>query len=147
LRFIKDRVPSERTFIGNFPECVPKNIRFDAIVLGGIEYLLDDTEFTAMVSHARDFLKPGGTLILLSWSFYEPTVGNTLKYYVKEALVKVGFYNKKLQFWGYSRTPVELKRLIESNGFIEESVLIDGRLSRWETFAGLFSRDEKTVQV
>lgn len=145
LRFIKDRVPSERTFIGNFPECVPKDMRFDAIVLGGIEYLLDDVEFTAMVSHARSFLKPGGTLILLSWSFYEVTVNNTVRYYIKEALIKMGFYNKKLQLWGYNRTPGELKSVIKANGFIEKSIFIDRRLSRWATFVGLFSRDDKIL--
>lgn len=143
LRFIKLRVPADKTFIGAFPECIPNGVVFDAIILGGIEYLYNNDELSQLVEDARALLKPNGSLILISWSYYEINLYNIFKYYLKEALISMGFYNKKLQLWGYERTQNELKLLVESVGFAEEDVLIDRRMNKWETLIGRFSKNEK----
>ena len=132
-KYFDDDFPNNHIHVGNYPECIPKNLKFDTIIMGGIEYIFDDVSLERLASEVHRHLKPEGRLLMISWSFYKPSILSAAKYWAKECLVKLNFYRKSLQFWGFLRTKKELQYLFGRSGFDLLSSQEDRSVGEWNT--------------
>ena len=122
----------DNVYIGNFPDCIKASKKFDYILLGGIEYLFDDEQFTQLLINTKKFMKNDSKLIILSWSIEETNLLFKIRLFLKEILIKTGCLNPG-QFWGYCRTLKELINLITATGFEIELSKIDQSIKPWKT--------------
>ena len=132
-QYFDDSFPDDHIHIGNYPDCIAGDLKFDTIIMGGIEYIFDEDALENLISKIYDQLNPGGRLLLISWSFYEQSTLSKAKYWVKECLVKFKLYRKDGQFWGFLRTKEELQHTIEKVGFELLSSQKDRSVGEWNT--------------
>ncbi len=137
LRWVLPLVPSENVHIGFFPDCISHNEKYDFILLASVEYFLDDVEFSSLLCSVYERGLPGGTWLLIGWSFdtmsLTQRVSAGIKDLVRLVLDKVGI-RKRGQLWGYLRRPKEIHRAMRVAGFTH---LRDGTLdtdTRWDTY-------------
>jgi cyclopropane fatty-acyl-phospholipid synthase-like methyltransferase len=133
IQYFDDDFPADHIHIGNYPDCIPGSLKFDTIIMGGIEYIFDEDALENFISKIHEQLNPGGKLLIISWSFYERSALSKAKYLLKECLVKSKFYRKGLQFWGFLRTEEELKHTAEKVGFELQSSQKDYSVGNWNT--------------
>ena len=131
--YIDAKIPEEFIHIGLFPECLDKALKFDLIIMGGIEYIFDDRELEKFFTHVAEHLHPQGKLLLISWSFYETSLYSTLKHSIKDLLIRLPFFQKNKQFWGYLRTPDQLRKLARKAGLQILSSEKDESVGNWKT--------------
>lgn len=140
-RFFQDIVDSDSLHYGFFPDCIPVDLKFNFIILGGIEYVFNEVQFSSLLQDAHKRLKPGGCLILLSWSFYEPSLKSQVKHIIKTVLLKVGFLERsKSQLWGYLRSVDELVTVVQKHNFFLSEKKIDRSVKPWDTLFLAFDK-------
>ena len=139
--YIDANIPEECIHIGLFPECLDKALKFDLIIMGGIEYIFDDQELEKFLTQVADHLHPQGKLLLISWSFYERSLYSTVKHYIKELLIRLPLFQKNKQFWGYLRTQDQLKVLARKAGLQILSSEKDESVGDWKTLFLTLKRD------
>lgn len=71
MRWLRQRVPNERIYIGLPPACLPADVRYDMIYLSTVDYGIPTREFAHLLSELRAQLLPGGEIILLSLRFWK----------------------------------------------------------------------------
>lgn len=137
LRWILPLVPVENVHIGFFPDCISHNEKYDFVLLAGIEYFLDDVEFSKLLYSVHERLLPGGMCMLISWSFDTTRLPKRLvtgfKYLVRHVIDRAGLRTRG-QFWGYIRRPEEFYRAMSAAGFTH---ICDGTLdtnTNWDTY-------------
>jgi 2-polyprenyl-3-methyl-5-hydroxy-6-metoxy-1,4-benzoquinol methylase len=137
LRWVRPLVPSENVHIGLFPDCIPHNEKYDFVLLAGVEYFLDDVEFSNLLRSVHNRLLPGGMCMLISWSFDTMPLSHRLiegiKDFVRHVIYKV-IGKTRGQFWGYIRRPEAFHRAMRNTGFTH---LHDGMLDTntcWDTY-------------
>jgi len=137
LRWIVPLIPAENVHIGFFPDCIPHNDKYDFVLLAGVEYFLDNVEFSSLLRSVHERLLPGGMCMLISWSFDTMRLPQRLAAGIKDLfrlmLDKAGL-RPRGQFWGYIRRPEEFHQAIGAAGFTH---LRDGTLdtnTRWDTY-------------
>jgi phospholipid N-methyltransferase len=141
-RYYEDIVDQKNMFFGSFPECISNEIKFDFIILGGIEYVFNQTEFNNILRNAHSRLNKNGKLILLSWSFYQPSFLNEFKLILRASHTKVSIKNRqKSQLWGYMRSIDELRNEIEAAGFLFTDKDTDNSVKPWATLQLIFEKD------
>jgi len=119
-------------FIGNFPDCINTNNKFDYIILGGIEYLFNDVELENLLYNVKRFMHEKSKLIILSWSIEEESAVYQIKSIIKRVLIKIRLFNPG-QFWGYSRKLKELNSICEKTGFKIKIAKLDRTINPWTT--------------
>ncbi len=123
LRWIARQVPEQRIHIGLLPACVPDGSFYDVVFLSAVENCFDAEELVSLLKAVKARLLPGGRCLLFSVSFdyrVKPLRGLLRK--VKAALLLLGIttgLRGPRQFWGYIRSPLELKEAMRQAGFSE----------------------------
>lgn len=137
LRWVLPLMPSGSVHIGFFPDCILHNDKYNAILLSGVEYFLDDVEFTRLLHSVHERLLPRGLCMLISWSFDTMRLSQRfmagIKGFVQLVMDKSGVRTRG-QFWGYIRCPEEFHRAMRGAGFTH---LRDGKLdtkTSWDTY-------------
>ena len=130
--YSKEFLNPENIFIGNFPECIKSNKKFDYFLLGGVEYLFNDEQLIQFLINAKAFMKNDSKIIILSWSIEDTNLLFRVRLLIKEILIKTNFFNPG-QFWGYCRTLKELKKLVKAAGLQIETSKIDKSIKPWKT--------------
>lgn len=137
LKWIAPFIPAEKMHVGFFPDNLPHDDKFDFVILASVDYFLDDAELADLLRVVRGRLAPGGTCLLISWSFDNGNFVSSLKLSVKDFVrcIMDRMNVRKLgQFWGYIRHAKEYRRLMESAGFknIKDDLLDTG--TSWKTY-------------
>ena len=129
LRWILPSIDEDRVHVGFFPQCVPADRTYDAIILGGIDGVFDRDGWVSLLKSVRERLRPGGHCIILSWSHHAgrstlQAVVDTAKDAVKAVLDRTGIRSRG-QLWGFLRSPEELRSAVEAAGLelTEDGVL------------------------
>lgn len=139
LKWVSDSFKG-KIFIGEFPGCIPDNMVFDTILLVGIEYFFNNKEFQNFLTDVKKLLNENGKCIFISCSFYGENLLSFIKSfinnqrnYLSELVSKPAGFKKK-QFWGYMRTPKELKKIFYNAGM---KIMTDGickSYPKWKTY-------------
>lgn len=136
MRWLRQRVPNERIYIGLPPACLPADVRYDMIYLSTVDYGIPTREFAHLLSELRAQLLPGGEIILLSASLLEEDsfIGsfvNAIKIFIRGALHFLGI--RRQQFWGWRRTRKEYRDLFKQAGCanVQDGWLEDGFETYW----------------
>ena len=136
MRWLRQRVPNERIYIGLPPACLPADVRYDMIYLSTVDYGIPTREFAHLLSELRAQLLPGGEIILLSASLLEEDsfIGsfvNAIKIFIRGALHFLGI--RRQQFWGWRRTRKEYRDLFKQAGCanVQDGWLDDGFETYW----------------
>lgn len=125
-RWVEHEFGTDRKLTGTIPECVPKNVRFDLVYLGTVDYALDDHSLVGLLAALRAYIaQPNGECLLISASFERTPetpseiararLGD-LKELVKDVLGKLGL-RPRGQFWGWTRTQGEYQSLMRRAGY------------------------------
>ena len=149
LRWLKDEVAKENIHIGMVPECIPKNSKYSAIYLVGVDYVLDQKQFVSLLIELKKYLEDKGRVLIISGSFYNkiPSLLGLMKGVIKQlskyVLDLIG-KSSKVQFWGYMRNHEDYQEVFNAAGLVcLENGLVDvdkqalywisGQLSRKQT--------------
>ena len=137
LRWVRTLLPSENVHVGFFPDCIPHNEKFDLVLLASVEYFLNSIELLKLLRSVHNRLLPGGTCLLVSWSFDIMPLAQRLILRLKN-LVRPLIYKEAgrhyVQFIGYFRRPVEFRRAMRAAGYVD---CRDGMLDKkthWDTY-------------
>ena len=96
------------------------NLKFDLIYLSHVEYALTDSDLITLFRDLRSYLNPKGSLILIKPVEKSSSgVLNLIKGLAKNVLSLLRLYDRG-QFWGYSRNPHEIAKLLQEGGFDSE---------------------------
>jgi len=146
LRWVLTHFDKEKVHIGFFPECLPHDRFYDFIFLSGVEYFFDQKELIKFLKAVKGRLRPGGTCLMISWSYefkaqlagLPSRVVNTAKKIAYSLLaffkLKPAIRSKPKQFWGYLRHRGDFREAMKAAGFIQ---LKDGFLEKktnWDTY-------------
>jgi len=130
--------PPENVHIGFFPDCICHREKYDLVLLIGVEYFLNEAEFSNLLRAAHERLLPGGICLLVSWSFDTMSPSQRLWARVKDSvryrMDRLGI-KKCGQFWGYVRRLDEFRRPLAAAGFtdLREGILRDAKAS-WNAY-------------
>ena len=91
--YIDANIPEECIHIGLFPECLDKGLKFDLIIMGGIEYIFDDQELEKFLTQVADHLHLKENYFNLM-VVYERSLYSTVKHYIKELLIRLPLFQK-----------------------------------------------------
>jgi 2-polyprenyl-3-methyl-5-hydroxy-6-metoxy-1,4-benzoquinol methylase len=137
LRWVRPLFPLKNVHVGFFPDCILHNEKFDVVFLASVEYFLEKEELFNLLRAVHDKLLPGGTCLLVSWSFDIMSFSSHLILRAKDFLRPLLYKEagrRYGQFIGYFRRPAEFRRAIRSAGFKQ---VRDGMLdtkTNWNTY-------------
>ncbi len=139
-KYLNNNFENKNIHIGKYPDCIDKKLKFDTIILCGVEYVFDDKQLECLFINVHKQLKENGNILFISWSFYQNSLLSSLKYMFKELFVHFSLYKGNSQLWGYLRTPENIISIAEKTGFDSSDFLIDSSVGEWKT---LFLRFKK----
>ena len=129
LRWMRERVPNERIYIGMPPNCLPSAVRYDVIYIANIDHVIPTRQFVRLLEEPRAQLLPGGRIVCLSSSLLkeENAFGqavNCFKIGLRAILHLLGL--RRQQFWGWRRSREEYQDVFRQAGLINvEDGLVD----------------------
>ena len=119
LKWISNILPPDQILISSLLANVPCN-SFDHLLMGGIDYFLDEDQLSCLLNSSKSYLTPSGSLVMISWSFEEKSTTDPTD-------------SEDQQFWGWVRTIEEFKDLFVKSGFQNVKHEIIDTQTKWKT--------------
>lgn len=120
LRWLRKVMPTEHIHDAG-EGCQTQNERYDVIYLSAVDYTLSENELVALLSGLSGCLCEGGQVLMLSASFLDESVVQSLihsgKDSIKWLLERLGLYQRG-QFWGWQRTREEYQSAVRDAGLV-----------------------------
>lgn len=151
LKWLRQTLRPERIHVGSFPNCVPKQLVYDIVLLASVDYFLDDKQLIACLSDAFTLLQEGGHCTLISHSLDCSNSLLRLAHHMRDGLASLlGRLSLRDlgQLWGYQRTPQEYRQAFRLSGFtaIEEELM--ATQTHWTTYRMTgFKRSHSTERL
>ena len=117
LRWLKEALDASAFHIGLFPQCMPRDRRYDFVLLSGVDYCFDQKEWIELLRATSGVIGPQGKCLVLSSSIDRAGLVGRCKARLKEWLIR--FYpprSCRYQLWGYLRTREEFQKAMHDSG-------------------------------
>ena len=137
LKWIRQVLPKKQIFLGNFPDCLGAEEKFDCILLSGVEYFFQQPELIDFLKKVRALLKPQGRCLVVSSSVIVQNSGLRNIYKRFREFVALALHKWQIrslgQFWGYSRTVEEFQSAMLSARFSGVDFAFFPKVGNWDT--------------
>lgn len=128
LQWLSPLISESRIHIGDVPDCLPREKRYDLIYLSAVDYCFDNNGLASFLSRLGERLSRRGRCLVVSGSFDPGGWVRNARYLVRRTLEFLGILRGHGQLWGYFRTRREYRGILQAAGYtgIEDGFLENG---------------------